>query len=461
MNGIKLSDFAAISNGKYNLGEISVDTDANTGTNKLVKVNNHRWKQNDGESNPVKNGLVRQLLANAIRSEFADLDPDQLNAYISSNVDGFTIRHQPLSRRVVKSILQDLGEMRMRSAGIALAPAKDPKLSTTLALSALACIPEPAGGNHNDCVASMIVSAAYKAYGKGNLVPNKHIDAEARVQVFHEMFDKVPLENFPTDQELRAMTPNEFFAKCADCYERVSNAISNGDIDDIMPDNGLFLSFSNKDRSEARQILSRYFGNATILPHDLFSKTTGVRTLNLKNLPSLKIATETRINWTLNNRIFNKTSQEIVSATNGIINRDICPSRLMGGISFRCLDNDELHTVLPTEKRNDVMSAWRSQVIELIDTSVNERQAAAIKTLLVQDSIVPLGDLFEELGFDRGACPFEHCGFDFTMKTNDDGSVQLEMKRTFTELNPKADVSFSWCILPDGQVRMDDWSLKL
>lgn len=450
-----LAAFSAISNGKYNLGSVRLEGEGDQQS--LVKVNNHRWLANKVADDPAANARVREALSAAIRREAGI--PQEIIERLVENITSAENINRPLERREIKSVLQQIGETRLKEQGVFAKFRNDPKLNTAIALTANACIPENAKGQE---ISKMIVSSAITAYNKGNLKLDKNFVTEARVQVFHTMFKNVQLrDDMPTEQELREMKSEEFFQKCTDIYGRITTRLNEHTADVLFPENSLFAKYRgnedwDSDNMQGEQMMLGGQMGGVFTPGDLTTLKSNVKEFSLQNLPSVKVMMESRVGGWLDD--FSKMSEEAANdKAEEKIGKDVTSSRIKGEFRFSLDNDDEFVTIAHGDTVSNGQRGW---IASRIDDKANTRhQAAAIKLLLCQESLQPFRELMYVLGIRDYD---EHTGFNYYLNENEDGSFNLDIKKDFTEYGDRnISASFSWRIETDGTATMEDFKVKL
>ncbi len=451
---MNLADFSAISNGKYNLGSIRLEGEGDQQT--LVKVNNHRWLANKVADDPAANARVRQALSAAIRQE-ANL-PQELIERLVGNLTSAEHINTPLERREVKSVLQQIGESRLQEQGIFANFRNDPRLNTVVALTANACIPENAKAAE---ISKMIVSSAIIAHNKGKLPVDKNFTNEARVQVFHTMFKGLELDDVPTDKELRAMKPEDFHKKCDEIYCRMTARFNEHTAGFIFPENSLFAKYRgnedwDSDKMQGEQMLMGGQMGGVFTPGDLATLKSGVKEFSMENLPSVKVAMESRVGCWLDD-LSKMTEKEANDKGNEKIGKDVTSSRIKGELRFSFDNDSQLATIEHGKPETDAKRGW---IISHIDDRANTpHQAAAIKLLTSQEPLQPFRELMYLLGITQYD---EHTGFNYYLNENEDGSFKLDIKKDFTEFGDRnISASFSWRIEKNGTATMEDYKVKL
>lgn len=460
---MNLAAFSAISNGKYNLGTIRLQGEGEQAT--LTKINNHRWFSNNDGDNAVENSRVRDAFCAAIRNEVGI--PQELVEKLAGDLTSVENRFKPLERRTVRNILQQIGENRLKEYGICAKFPGDQKLSAAVAFTALACLPgSDKARNADPMTKRLIVSAAIKAVGKGKLAVNKNFSTEVRVQVFHSMFKNLPLQDIPTDAELRAMTPVEFFDKCAAVNERFTMLLSRHEAGDYLPDDSLFSKYhENRDWNSVdmqkvqMQDLDGNIGGGVFSPGDLRNLKDNVKEFNLKNLPSVKVAMESRVGLAIE-YASGMTEEEANQMGASKFDKDVVAGRLKGELRFS-VDNDSEFVTIDTNHADDkVIASHRSWIKGKIDEyATTRRQAASVKLMLSQEPLQPFRELAHMLGLEQYN---EHTGFNYYLNENEDGSLKFEIKKDFTEFGARnISAAFNWRIETDGTAVMEDFKIKL
>ena len=453
---MNLADFSAISNGTYNLGSIRLEGEGEQAS--LVKINNHRWLSNNVPDDPAANARVRQALSDAIRQE-AGIPRDVLERLVGDLTSDEHI-NQPLDRRDVRSVLQQIGESRLHDQGIHAKFTGRPELNTAVAMTALACLPQQKGDQPE--ISKMIVSAAVRAFEKGDLKLDKDFSAEARVQVFHRMFRNLEPTDMPTHAELRAMTPEDFFAKCSGICTRMRGRLNDHTADVIFPEHSLFIKYhADKDwesieMERAQMTMANQFEIGIFSPGDLATLKNDVREFSLKNLPSMKVAMESNVGGVLSN--FAKMSAgEANETAEKRLDTDVVTGRLKGEFRFSLNNDKEFRTLMPGNKALDTNRLWVKMTID--DVAKTRHQAAAVKLLLSQEPLQPFRAFTYMLGLTEYD---EHTGFNYYLNENEDGSLQLEIKKDFTEFGKRnISASFTWRIETNGTATMEDFNVKL
>lgn len=456
---MNIADFSAISNGKYNLGSIRLQGEGEQAS--LVKINNHRWRSNNVPDDPAANVRVRQALCDAIRREAGI--PQEVIDRLVGDLTSAEHLNQPLDRRQVRSVLQQIGESRLMDKGVYVKFTGKPELNKAIAMTALACLPQQK--NNQPEVSKMIVAAAVKAFEKGDLKVNKDFSKEARVQVFHTMFKGLDLKDMPTDAQLRAMTPEDFFAFCAGAFDRIADRLRSHTADVLFPANSLFSKFrGNEDwdssaMHDQQMLMGNQLGGAIFSPGDLGTLKSGVKAFDLSNLPAMKVAMESRIgSWIADFREMDL--QMVDRKCESKIEKDITRSRLHGELRFSINNDAEFVTFDP---KSDALGAYGSNrrwmKTKIDDTAMTKRQAVTAKLLMTQEPLQPFREFAHMLGLEEYD---EHTGFNYTLNNNEDESLSLEIKKDFTEYGAKnISASFSWRIGKDGSATLEDFRIKL
>lgn len=449
---MNLADFSAISNGNYNLGSIRLADEG--GQASLVKINNHRWLANNVPDDPVQNAKVREAFCYAIVHD-GGIPQDVINR-ITSKLTSLENIGRPLERREVRSVLQQIGESRMKDNGIHVTFSGKPKLNTALAMTALSCLPQKGG---EAVISKLVISAAVKAFEKGRLALNKDILAEARVQVFKTLFADY-LRDAPTDAELRAMTPEDFFARCSAAFDKLTTRMGNGEAEDQFPDNSLFRKFrQNTDfHTEQQRMCGNLQGNFSLV--DVETLTDGLKEFNMANLPSFKVQAESEVNSEMRNCLEKDSDEGLAAYADEKIGKDIAKSRLKSELRFSIENDRELTTINPKTDTSEALvfnRDWIKGKIENMATTT--RQASVTKALVSQMPLQPFRHITHLLGLYEYD---EHSGFDYYLNKNDDGSLKLEIKKDFTEYGDRnISASFTWRIDANGTATMDDFKIKL
>ena len=447
---MNLADFSAISNGTYNLGSIRLQGEGEQAS--LVKINNHRWLANNVQDDPTANARVRQALSDAIRQE-GGIPRDVLERLVGDLTSAEHI-NQPLERRNVRSVLQQIGENRLHDNDVYVRFPGRPNLNAAIAMTALACVPT---GRKDQTVVTKMVAAAIKAYDKGNLKVDKNFSTEVRVQVFRTMFKGLELSDMPTDAELRAMTPEEFYTRVSTTDNRINSQLGAGDGDVIFPERSLFSKFRGNmdwDSPEMKSEQEKLSNSICYIftPGDLHGLTRGVTEFNMKNLPSVKVALESRING----YFANMTTDKADRAAEKKIDKDITSGRLRNDLRFSVDNDDEFVTI---EHGNEKSDDYRNWIKKRIDQRATPRQAVTAKLLLTQEALQSFREITNALNLEDYD---EHIGFNYYLNKNEDGSLQLEIKKDFTEYGDKnISASFSWRIETNGSATLEDFQIKL
>lgn len=450
---MKLADFTAISNGKYNIGSIRLQGEGDNQS--LVKVNNHRWLANKVADNPFENTRVRHAFSEAILNEAGI--PDDVAQRLVQQLNSAENIGRPLERREVKSILQQIGESRLKDNGITIKFNRNPSHNAVAAMTSLACAPARC---QNTDLLKLIVSSAITAYNKGNVKLNRDFAAEARVQVFRTMFKNLEIQNRPTDRELRRMTPEDFFEKCADIYYDMTGKLGTHTAGNIFPGNSLFAKYrvdKDWDSGNMQEEQMKMCGQMGVFtPGDLATLKSGVKVLNINNLPGLKVVSESRVGEWLRD-MAKETEEEAQRIAENKIDKDVTSGRIKGEFRFSVNDGEDFVSIT----NGDEGSNGNREVIkrQIDEKAANGHQASAVKLLLTQEPLQPFRQVTHMLGLYEYD---EHSGFNYYLSQGENDSLVLEIDKPFLDYEGRnISATFIWRIETDGTATVEHFNIQL